>query len=200
MGNESPTEGRTKRIGRAERPTEGRERSPPVIPLSRSPTAREGATEGSGQRAWGRGAPHAKERAGGEPRPTPAQDGHGAEPRRHEETSTHVQAAARQQTRPDEPTSRSGSDDTDPRRGAQGDPSATEGSRGDARATQIARPKGGQTASNRCLYARGRAPVCAGLFKWLTWCMLRCYGLEIRLPFYCTAVFSLEYLTLSVLN
>lgn len=51
-----------------------------------------------------------------------------------------------------------------------------------------------------CLYARGRASACAGLFKWLMWCMLRCYGLEIRLPFYCTAVFSLEYLTFGVLN
>ncbi len=149
MGNESPTEGRAKRTGRAERPTEGRERSPPVIPLSRSPTEREGATEGSGQQAWGRGVPHAQEGAGGDPRPTPAQDGHGAEPRRHEGTSTHVQAAARQQTRPDGPTSRSGSDDTDPRRGAQGGPSATEGSRGDARATQIARPKGAHSASIR---------------------------------------------------
>lgn len=125
MGDESPTEGRAKRIGRAERPTEGRERSPPVIPLSRSPTAREGATEGSGQRAWGRGDPHAKEGAGGDPRPTPAPDGYGAKPRRHKETRTHVQAAARQQTRPDERTSRSGSDDTDPRRGAQGGTSAT---------------------------------------------------------------------------
>lgn len=146
MGDESPTEGRAKRTGRAERPTEGRERSPPVIPMSRSPTEREGATEGSGQQAWGRGVPHAQEGAGGDPRPTPAQDGYGATPRRHEETSTNVQAAARQQTRPDERTSRSGSDDTDPRRGAQGGPSATEGSRGDARATQIARPKGGHTA------------------------------------------------------
>ena len=126
MGNESPTEGRAKRIGRAERPTAGRERSPPVIPLSRSPTEREGATAGSGQRAWGRGDPHAKEGAGGDPRPTPAQDGHGAKPRRHEETRTHVQAAARQQTKPDERTSRSGSDDTDPRRGAQGGTSATQ--------------------------------------------------------------------------
>lgn len=149
MGDESPTEGRAKRIGRAERPTEGRERSPPVIPLSRSPTAREGATAGSGQRAWGRGVPHAKEGAGGDPRPTPAPDGYGAKPRRHKETRTHVQAAARKQTKPDELTSRSGSDDTDPRRGAQGGPSATEGSRGDARATQIARPKGAHAASIR---------------------------------------------------
>lgn len=126
MGDESPTAGRAERTGRAERPTEGRERSPPVIPLSRSPTAREGATEGSGQRAWGRGVPHAKERAGGDPRPTTAQDGHGAKPRRHKETSTNVQAAARKQTRPDGRCSRSGSDDTDPRRGAQGGPSATQ--------------------------------------------------------------------------
>lgn len=149
MGNESPTEGRAKRIGRAERPTAGRERSPPVIPLSRSPTAREGASVASGGQARGRGVPHAQEGAGGDPRPTPAQDGHGAKPRRHKETRTHVQAAARQQTRPDERTSRSGSDDTDPRRGAQGGTSATEGSRGDARATQIARPKGGHAASIR---------------------------------------------------